>query len=84
MAPLPITSPKPLVESNQDLEPNSSSLEKFMIYETRAVRMVRPLACYSTFSKLFSCEGIVMFDDELIVKLCVRKGETLVVCLVEQ
>lgn len=75
MAPLPITSPKPLVESNQDLEPNSSSLEKFMIYETRAVRMVRPLFCYSTFSELFSCESIVMFDDELIVSYVWGKGK---------
>lgn len=33
------TSPKPLVESsNADLDPHSYSLEKFTLYETRAVR----------------------------------------------
>lgn len=77
MAPLPITSPKPLVESNQDLEPNSSSLEKFMIYETRAVRMFRRLTFYSTFSKLFACERIVMFDHELMVGYVRGKGKPL-------
>ncbi|KAG0560065.1 hypothetical protein KC19_10G151800 [Ceratodon purpureus] len=37
MAPPTSTSPKPLVESNKDLDPQSSySLEKFTLYETRA------------------------------------------------
>jgi hypothetical protein len=38
MAPPASTSPKPLVESNKDLDPQSSySLERFTLYETRAV-----------------------------------------------
>jgi hypothetical protein len=37
MAPPGSTSPKPLVESNKDLDPQSSPLEKFTLYETRAV-----------------------------------------------